>query len=235
MIVLIIFIVAIILFACLCCDSTDNDKNNENKKEMTETDLILCITHFCKENGFIEKDYELEMYSPTEKVKDDLFDEVFDEVFEMYCTRTMYLTRCIKNCVTGEEITVVISKRKYNIRPINKLDEYWRPIPYKLDESYIVFYFCYSKREIEKVELEKQIEKLNIPKYISCNFNVHNNCLIFYIEDKKVEDLTILRNDLTKDKILQNVEECKKRYAQKHEKAKSIRNQIRNQIQNIFI
>lgn len=206
-------------------NATDEDNKEQNKKQMTETDIILGITHFCKENGFIENEAELEIYDPTEKDKDDLFDEVFD----MKCTNTMYLTRCIKNCVTGEEITVVIPKYNY-IYPINKLDEDSYFIFYKLDGFDNLFYFCYSKREIEKLELEKQIEKLNIPKYVELRYNVYNNILHFYVELKEVKDLTIPMNELTKDKILQNIEECKKRYAQKHEKS----NTIRNQIQNIF-
>ena len=147
----------------------------------------------------------------------------------MKCLNTMYLTRCIKNCVTGEEITVVIPKYNY-IYPINKLDKDRYLMYCNLDEIDNLFYFCYSKRAIEKVELEKQINKLNIPSYIGLRYNVYKNTLQFYVEFKEVEDLKISRNELTKDKILQNVEECKKRYAQKHEKS----NTIRNQIQNIF-
>jgi hypothetical protein len=209
-------------------NATNEDNKEQNKKQMTETDIILGITHFCKENGFIENEAELEMYDPTEKDKDDLFDEVFD----MECTNTMYLTRCtrcIKNCVTGEEITVVIPK--YNgIYPINELDKDSFLMCYILDEFDNRFYFCYSKREIEKVELEKQIEKLKIPSYIGLRYDVYDNILHFYVEFEEVEDLIISRNELTKDKILHNIEECKKRYALKHEKS----NTIRKQIQSIF-
>jgi hypothetical protein len=202
---------------------------------MNEAQIKNNIYQLCLSDGFIENFGELKIYDPSEKDKDDLFDEVFRLYKGNVGVKKEPITRCIKNCITDEEITVVISPYDFDfdLNITNKLDKDWRPIITSLgdlDESRIVFCFCYSKREIEKVELEKQIEKLNIPRCINYNFDVATNSFNFYIDYERIEELTIDREVLSKEKIIQNIRECKKKYTAKHQ----AKEKIKKQIQDLF-
>ena len=216
------------------------DMDREEIKIIGEEEAINnVIILSCKEQGFIEfnpyGEEIIKIYDPTEKSKDDLF----DNVFEYYVTGTRWdgtrqkvkyygdnipkeicVTRCVQNLKTGEEITVIIQKDYFLIHLKNKLNNTTCSV-----ENIVL---CYSKREIEKKEIEKQIAKLSIPTYINCDFDVKTNSLKFAIDGETIEDLTINREVLTKEKILENIRECKKKYTEKQQPIVKITNQIQD-------
>ena len=79
----------------------------------------------------------------------------------------------------------------------------------------------------------KTLSKLNTYCNYLLEYNTHTNLTAIKTKEEVYlkhfyDSLTITKiADLTKGKILQNVEECKKRYAQKHEKLGFIINKIK--------